>query len=191
MAFLAVFLSPALLEFAVPFDVSVAVHYGRALGFIAAALLLPLLLGMAVRGTVGGAVGKLSKICTLASAAAFVAIVLLIMSERKEAISAVGKKAELSMLLFVVLSMIAGWIMGGPARETRHVLATVTGMRNVALSLLIAMKTFPDPAVQTPLVAFSALMVTPNTIYAVIWVLRTKRAARAGSKPGPVKRDQG
>ena len=84
------------------------------------------------------------------------------------------------MLLFIVLSMAAGWYMGGPTKETRPVLATVTGMRNVALCLLIALKTFPDPAVQTPLVAFSALMVPPSMLYTLYWVIRSKRKARVG-----------
>jgi BASS family bile acid:Na+ symporter len=72
--------------------------------------------------------------------------------------------------------------MGGPAKETRPVLATVTGMRHVGLCLLIALNTFPDPAVQAPLVAFSALMVPPNTLFAAYTVIRSRMAARALQK---------
>ena len=180
MSFLAVFLSPVLLEFALPGDISVVVPYGRTLLFIVAFLLLPLVLGMVVSSRVEGVAGKLSKLCGLISAVVFVVVMVLIAGARKEAMNAVGKEALLCMLLFIVLSMAAGWYMGGPTKETRPVLATVTGMRNVALCLLIALKTFPDPAVQTPLVAFSALMVPPSMLYTLYWVIRSKRKARVG-----------
>ena len=181
MSFLAVFLSPVLLELALPGNISVVVPYGRALLFIVAFLLLPLVLGMVATSRLKeGLSGKLSKLSGLISAVAFVVVIVLIMSQRKEAMNAVGKDALLYMLLFIVLSMVAGWFMGGPARETRHVLASVTGMRNVALCLLIALNTFPDPAVQTSLVAFSALMVPPNMLYTLYWAIRSKRKARVG-----------
>jgi len=180
LSFVAVVLSPALLELALPGDISVVVPYGRALLFVVAFLLVPLVLGIAVSRRVEGVAEKLAKPCALISAVAFVSVIVLLMSQRKEAMNAVGKEALLSMLLFIVLSMIAGWFMGGPARETRHVLASVTGMRFVALCLVIALNSFPDPAVQTALVAFSALMIPPNMLYTLYWVIRSKRKARAG-----------
>ena len=179
MSFVAVFLTPVLLELALPGDSPVVVPYARALIFIVIFLLFPLVLGMVATSRLKeGLSGKLSKLCGLISAVAFVVVLVLIMGQRKEAMNAVGKDALLYMLLFVVLSMAAGWYMGGPTKETRPVLATVTGMRNVALCLLIALYTFPDPAVQTPLVAFSALMVPPNMLYTLYWVIRSKRKAR-------------
>ena len=35
------------------------------------------------------------------------------------------------MLLLLLLSMLIGWLIGGPDRESRRVLATSTGMRSV------------------------------------------------------------
>ena len=116
------------------------------------------------------------------SAVLFIVVVILIMGLRKEAMNAVGKEALLYMLLFIVISMAVGWFMGGPAKETRPVLATVTGMRHVALCLIIALNTFPDPAVQAPLVAFSALMVPPSMLLTVYMVIRSRKAARGSQK---------
>lgn len=177
MSFLAVFLSPALLAFALPGDISVVVPYGRALLSVVAFLLLPLIAGMFVRSRAERLAGKLSKLFSLTSVALFVAVLLLIMGKRKEAMNAVGKEALLYMLLFIVLSMVAGWLMAGRAKEARPVLATVTSMRNVALGLLLAFRTFPDPAVQTPLVAFSALMVPPNMLLTLYWAIKSKKKA--------------
>jgi BASS family bile acid:Na+ symporter len=94
----------------------------------------------------------------------------------------VGKEALLSMLIFIIISMAVGWFMGGPAKETRPLLATVTGMRHVALSLLIALNTFPNPAVQAPLLAFSALMVPPNMLLTAYMVIRSRKAAQRSQK---------
>ena len=182
LSFIAVFLSPALLALILPGDISVVIPYVRALLFVVLFLLLPLVAGTLVRSRTERLAEKLSKPCAIMSAVLFVVVLVLIMGFRKQAMNAVGKEALLYMLIFIIISMAVGWFMGGPAKETRPVLATVTGMRHVALSLLIALNTFPDPAVQTPLVAFSALMIPPNTLYAVYTVIRSRKAARASQK---------
>ena len=182
LSFVAVFLSPALLALVLPGDISVVIPYGRALLFVVVFLLLPLVAGTLVRSRAERPAEKLSKLCAIMSAVLFIVVFVLIMGLRKEAMNAVGKEALLYMLIFIIISMAVGWFMGGPAKETRPVLATVTGMRHVALSLLIALNTFPDPAVQTPLVAFSALMVPPNMLLTAYMVIRSRKAAPASKK---------
>jgi BASS family bile acid:Na+ symporter len=179
LAFVAVFLSPALLALVLPGDISVVIPYGRALLFVLLFLLLPLVAGTLVYSKGERLAEKLSKPCTIMSAVLYIAVLVLIMGLRKEAMNAVGKEALLYMLIFIIISMAVGWFMGGPAKETRPLLATVTGMRHVALSLLIALNAFPDPAVQAPLLAFSALMVPPNTLLTAYMVIRSRKAARA------------
>jgi BASS family bile acid:Na+ symporter len=182
LSFLAVFLSPALLTLVLPGDISVGIPYGRALLFILVFLLLPLVAGTLVRSRRELLAEKLSKLCVIMSAVLFVVVTALIMGLRKEAMNAVGKEDLLYMLLFIIISMAVGWFMGGPAKETRPVLATVTGMRHAALCLLIALNTFPDPAVQSPLVAFSAVMIPPNLLLTAYMVIRSRKAARASPK---------
>ena len=82
------------------------------------------------------------------------------------------------MLIFIVISMAVGWLMGGSAKETRPVLATATGMRHVGLSILIAQNAFPDPAVQAPLLAFSVLMVPPSMLLTAYMLIRSRKSAR-------------
>jgi bile acid:Na+ symporter, BASS family len=182
LSFVAVFLSPALLALVLPGDISVGIPYGRALLFVLVYLLLPLVAGTLLRSRRERLAEKLSKLGVILSAVLFIVVVALLMGLRKEAMNAVGKGALLYMLLFIIISMAVGWFMGGPAKETRPVLATVTGMRHVALSLLIALNTFPDQAVQAPLVAFSALMVPPSMLLTAYMVIRSRKAARASQK---------
>jgi BASS family bile acid:Na+ symporter len=183
LTFTAVFLSPALVALVLPGDISVTIPYGRALLFVIVFLLVPLVAGTLVRIRWERPAEKLSKICAILSAVIFTVVLVLIMDLRKEAMYAVGKEALFYMLIFIILSMAVGWFMGGPAKETRPVLATVTGMRHVALCLLIALNTFPDPAVQAPLLAFSVLMVPPNMLLTVYMVIRSRKTAKV-SKNG-------
>jgi len=178
LSFIAVFLSPALLTLVLPGDTSVAIPYGRTSLFILIYLLLPLVGGTWLRSRAQRLAEKLSKICAIMSAVLFIVVVVLLMGLRKEAMNTAGKEALLYMLLFIIISMAVGWFMGGPAKETRPVLATVTGMRHIALCLLIALNTFPDPAVQAPLVAFSALMVPPSMLLTAYMIIRSRKAAR-------------
>jgi BASS family bile acid:Na+ symporter len=178
LSFVAVFLSPALVTLVLPGDISVVIPYGRALLFVVVFLLLPLVAGIVVRSRGERLAEKLSKPCAIMSLVLFIVVLVIIMGLRKEAMNTVGKEALLYMLLFIIISMAVGWFMGGSAKETRPVLATVTGMRHVGLSFLIALNAFPDPAVQAPLVAFSALMVPPNMLLTAYMLIRSRKAAR-------------
>jgi BASS family bile acid:Na+ symporter len=182
LTFVAVFLSPALLALVLPGDISVVIPYGRALLFVLVFLLLPLVAGTLVRSRWERPAEKLSKLCAIMSLVLFIVVLVIIMRLRKEAMNAVGNEALLYMFIFIVISMAVGWFMGGPAKETRPLHATVTGMRHVALSLLIALNTFPDPAVQAPLLAFSALMVPPNMLLTAYMLIRSRKSARESQK---------
>src|SRR4029077_7293170 len=58
---------------------------------------------------------------------------------RREAFNAIrGRGTILAMLLLLLLSMLIGWLIGGPDRESRRVLATSTGMRSVIVVLYVA-----------------------------------------------------
>jgi BASS family bile acid:Na+ symporter len=182
LTFVAVFLSPALVALVLPGDISVVIPYGRALLFVVVFLLLPLVAGTLVHGRWERPAEKLSKLCAIISLVLFIVVLVLIMGLRKEAMNAVGKEALLYMLIFIIISMAVGWFMGGPAKDTRPVLATVTGMRHVALSILIALNAFPDQAVQAPLLAFSVLMVPPSMLLTAYMLIRSRKATRESQK---------
>jgi bile acid:Na+ symporter, BASS family len=186
MSFIAVFLSPVLLQIFTPGRTPILIPYGRASLYILVFLLAPLVAGALVRRKSERLAKKVSMLCAVISTVVFFAVLILTMDIRKEAMSTVGKEALLCMLLFILISMGVGWLMGGPAKETRPVLATITGMRNVALCLLIALYTFPGFAVQKPLVALSALMLPPNMLLTLYIVIRSRwrrpRTSATGSR---------
>jgi BASS family bile acid:Na+ symporter len=186
LSVLAIFVSPAILRIFLPAGVDLSVPYGRLLGFFALWILVPLGIGVFLNGKVPRAAAGLARWLGIVSLVLFIAFMLVMKSFRKEATASLGGLAVGTMLLFIVLTMAVGWLMGGPKGGTRRLLATVTSMRNVAVCLAIARNSPGGDAVMTPLVAFSLLMVPPNTLLSLYGAIADHRAARraGGAKKG-------
>jgi predicted Na+-dependent transporter len=87
---------------------------------------------------------------------------------RREAFNAIrGRGTILAMLLLLLLSMLIGWLIGGPDRESRRVLATSTGMRSVVVVLYVARYCFPGTNVYMIPIVYLSLMVPTNLLFHV------------------------
>jgi hypothetical protein len=65
-----------------------------------------------------------------------------------------GRGTIVAMLLLLLLSMLIDWLIGGPDRESRRVLATSTGMRSVIVVLYVARYCFPGTSVDMIPIAY-------------------------------------
>jgi predicted Na+-dependent transporter len=74
-----------------------------------------------------------------------------------------GSVAAMAILLLV--SMLIGWLCGGPDRESRRVLATATSMRSVVVVLYVARYCFPGTAVYMVPIVYLSLMVPTNMVF--------------------------
>lgn len=102
----------------------------------------------------------------LIASAVFLYLMWMTRLARREALLAIaGRGTILSMFLLLVLSMLLGWFMGGPDRESRRVLATSTGMRSVIVVLYIARYCFPKTNVYMIPVVYLTLMVPTNMLF--------------------------
>jgi BASS family bile acid:Na+ symporter len=176
---LSIFISPLLMSLFLPADIPLVVPYARAFWFIVLFLLLPMGLGVLLRERADRLADRLFKPIALIGTLAFVAFVVLTLSARQAATAALGSGEVEAMLGFVVATMIAGWLGGGPDRETRQVLASASSMRNAALCLAIVADNLPNSGVEIPLVAFSALMIPPNLIFLIGTLVLNKRRGKA------------
>jgi bile acid:Na+ symporter, BASS family len=183
LTFLSIFISPALIALAIPKGMPLTVPYGRAILFVALFMLLPLVLGLLVHGLARPAAGKLAGPVSLIATLAFVGAMIKLLNITKWAKGAMGTTGLLSILVFILISMLIGWLLGGPRKFTRPVLAASSSMRNIALALAIAIRSFDDPAVLTPLVAFLAIMVPSNLVFSLIFKAAAKRAAKPAATP--------
>jgi len=181
LSLLSILISPFLIALAIPKGMSLTVPYGKAIVFVSLTMLLPLAVGILVQGTAGKAARKLGTPVALIATLAFVAGMLKLLRITKWARGEMGARGLMGMILFILLSMLIGWLFGGPRKFTRPILAAASSMRNGALGLAIAVRSFPDLAVVMPLVAFVAIMVPLNMLYMVIskaaWRMAEKRAA--------------
>jgi BASS family bile acid:Na+ symporter len=181
LSFLSIFISPALIALALPKGMTLTVPYGRAILFVSLFMLLPFVLGIFIHGTAGKTADKLAGPVSLIATVAFIAAMIKILSLTKAAKGEMGKRGLIGILLFILISMFIGWLLGGPRKFTRPVLATASSMRNIALGLAIAVRSF-DSAVMTPLVAFVAIMVPANLLYMLISKVTGKRAEKRAAE---------
>ena len=90
---------------------------------------------------------------------------------RREALYAIaGGGTILAMFLLLAISMLIGWFIGGPDDESRRVLATSTGMRNVIVVLYIARYCFPGTHVYMVPIVYLSLMVPINLLFYLAYV---------------------
>ncbi len=76
-----------------------------------------------------------------------------------------GGGAIAAMALLLLLSMLIGWLIGGPDPESRRVLATSTGMRSVIVVLYVARYCFPGTNVYMVPIVYLSLMVPTNLLF--------------------------
>lgn len=101
---------------------------------------------------------------------------------RAQAFGAIrGGGTVLAMFLLLLLSMLIGWLIGGPDRESRRVLATSTGMRSVIVVLYVARYCFPGTNVYMVPIVYLSLMIPTNLVFHLVftgWHKLSERRAR-------------
>lgn len=94
---------------------------------------------------------------------------------RREAFNAIrGRGTILAMFLLLVVSMLIGWLIGGPDPESRRVLATTTSMRSVIVVLYVARFCFPGTDVYMVPIVYISLMVPANMLFHLGFAVRQK-----------------
>jgi len=97
---------------------------------------------------------------------------------RREALKTIrGNGTILAMLLLLLFSMLIGWLIGGPDRDTRRILATSTGMRSVIVVWYIARFCFPGTQVYMIPLVYLSLMVPANLLFHLAFMRGQKRGA--------------
>ena len=110
-------------------------------------MLVPLAAGLAVKAwfaTVAASakppLDRLSSLCLV------LLTVLITATNIQNVLSVFGTGGILAGLVFIALGFVVGWLLGGPAKDTRRVLALGTAQRNIAAALVVG-SGFTDPRV--------------------------------------------
>jgi BASS family bile acid:Na+ symporter len=170
----AICFTPLIAELILPAQTLLSVPYDRVATVALLYMVFPGLIGIVIQRW-GEETVMIRKVTSISARVFFLAWVILVTAEQSRAIRQLGLPTLAAMALLILGSMIIGWFLGGPQRENRRILATGTSMRNVALCAVIALESFPGTKVDIALVAFSALMVTPNSFLLFYENYRKKR----------------
>jgi bile acid:Na+ symporter, BASS family len=177
----AICFTPLIAKLILPAQTKLSVPYDRVATIALLYMVFPGLIGIAMRGWGEGEEAvMIGKVAFISARVFFLAWVILVTAEQSRAIRQLGIATLAAMVLLIIGSMIIGWLLGGPQRENRRILATGTSMRNVALCAVIASESFPGTKVDLAIVAFSALMVTPNSFLAFYENYQKKRRKTPG-----------
>jgi BASS family bile acid:Na+ symporter len=111
-------------------------------------MLIPLMIGLAVRARAAGVAGRAAPVLNKVSTVSLtVMIVLMLVTNLRDIVALYGTRGVLASIVFLLAGFGVGWLLGGPARETRSVLAMGTAQRNIAAALVVGGQNFKDPRV--------------------------------------------
>jgi BASS family bile acid:Na+ symporter len=128
-------------------------------------MLLPLLVGLVIHARITALPGWLRpSLSWVANVSGLLVVVLIVALNFKSVLRVFGTGAILAGVLFVALSILTGWLVGGVDIATRNTLGLGTGARNVAAALLVGAQNFKDPKVNVMVIVsavVSLLMLLP------------------------------
>jgi bile acid:Na+ symporter, BASS family len=111
-------------------------------------MLLPLVVGLAVRARYAAAAGRVAPVLNRVSTLSLILMVtLMLVTNLRNIIDLFGTRGVLASIVFLLVGFGLGWVLGGPKRDTRSVLAMGTAQRNIAAALVVGGQNFDDPRV--------------------------------------------
>jgi BASS family bile acid:Na+ symporter len=145
---------------------------------VATSMLLPLVVGACVRWLGPSMADKITRpLATIASALLLLAFVAVLIEEWRPILSNIGQFTLVAAIVFVVVGLAVGHLMGGPDPKERTVLALSTSTRHPAVALAIA-HDFPDkPALFATVLLVLLVGLVVSGPY-VKWRKRHSNAAR-------------
>jgi BASS family bile acid:Na+ symporter len=110
-------------------------------------MLLPLAIGLAGRAKLPALAGRIKPVLDRVSSLSLIVLMVAITGANlRNVLSVFGTGGIFAGLLLIALGFGAGWLLGGPRRDTRSVLALGTAQRNIAAALVVA-SGFANPKV--------------------------------------------
>jgi BASS family bile acid:Na+ symporter len=123
-------------------------HAGQIARSLVLLMLLPLAAGLVLKSYYEQLATRAKPLLDRISNLSLILLVLLITAANIDKVLQVfGTFGIFAGLLFIVLGVGIGWLLGGPDADTKRVMALGTGQRNIAAALVVASQSFDDPKV--------------------------------------------
>jgi bile acid:Na+ symporter, BASS family len=163
---------PVLLE-------GVSVDSGKIAQSLIVLMLIPLALGLLVRAYLESVAARVvPAIAAISTISMILVVVLTTAAHFKSVLGVLGTFGILAAIVFTAVCIGIGWLLGGPAADTRGVLALGTAQRNTAAALVVAGQNFADPNVVVMITV--VLIVSFAMLMPMAGVFARQRGATAG-----------
>jgi BASS family bile acid:Na+ symporter len=121
-------------------------------------MLLPLAVGLAVKARFETGAARAQPVLNGLSTLSLIALTILIWVVNFDKVLGIfGTRGILGGILFLLLGLGIGYLLGGPGLDTRGVLALGTSQRNIAAALLVGGQNFTDPNVVVILIVVAGV----------------------------------
>jgi BASS family bile acid:Na+ symporter len=168
-------LAPLLLAYLLPLvseGEPLQVDATRIVGTLLLTQLVPLGVGVALRQWQPRLADRLQKPGALLSKVLNLVALGLILFAQFHLLLEIRPRAFLGMLLLLIVSWGAGWLLGGPSGTTRKVLTLTTSLRNVGVGLVIATGAFAGTPAVTATLVYGLFEVVGSLLLALYWARR-------------------
>jgi predicted Na+-dependent transporter len=106
-------------------------------------MLVPLVVGLLIKARYEGIAQAMQPAMAQISTISLVLLLVLMLALNfRNVIALFGTGAIIATLLFIVIAVLAGYVLGGPRTGTKQVLALGTGQRNLSAAFIIATSNF-------------------------------------------------
>jgi BASS family bile acid:Na+ symporter len=139
---------------------------------------VPVILGVLLATRLPEAAGKIAKLARIVFLLSILTLLVLLGPTVVRDISEVyGSNGLWAMLCIVALSMLTGWLLGGPGEPERRTLSIGTALRNIGLCALVATTSFgPTSRVASAVIAYLIVQIVVTTIVGVFFTRSAKAA---------------
>lgn len=128
-------------------------------GSLIVLMLIPLAIGLFINARYDDTAASLQPVMSQTSTISLILLsVLMLVLNFKNIISVIGTGAIIAIIIFVVVSFVLGYFLGGPGRDTKPVQGLGTGQRNLAAAMVVGSQNFDDPNVVIMIIVASVLM---------------------------------
>jgi bile acid:Na+ symporter, BASS family len=121
-------------------------------------MLLPLGVGLALNAWFGSIAERIRVPLNQISTLSLVLLIgLLLVTNIQNVVALFGTRGIFASILFLLIGVGVGWLLGGPGVGTKGVLALGTAQRNIAAALVVGGKDFDDPKVLVMIVVVAVV----------------------------------
>lgn len=168
---------PITASIVLPPDMRASLPFGQFVTTLIVLQLLPLLVGVAVAERLPSIAERIEKPVRIVFMLSLVTLLVLLGPRMVSDVKAVyGSNGFYAMTCIVVLSMITGYLLGGPDGRERRTLSLGTALRNIGLCSVVATASFGATSrVASAVIAYLIVQIILSTIVGVFFT----RAAKA------------